>query len=196
MSTYTLRNCSALKGVSMTEEELAVEIIRSSRRKKTVQAKLVGDKLIVYLPDGLNKNEEADLIEKMRDRLKKKRLREQLNDNNYLKNRFNEFNKRYFNGQLKLKSIEYVTNQNMRSGSCTPVKGTIRISHKLADTPGWVLDYVIMHEMTHLLYPDHSGKFWDKVNEYKYTERARGFLICRGMEEIGESEDRPQTAID
>ena len=68
-------------------------------------------------------------------------------------------------------------------GSCTPNKGTIRVSHKLLDMPTWVLDYVIMHEMTHLVYPNHSKEFWVKVGEYKFTERARGFLMAKGMED-------------
>jgi predicted metal-dependent hydrolase len=181
MDTYTLRNCSVL--FNMTENELTVEVIRSTRRKKTIQAKVVDGKLVVYVPAGLSKKEESEWIEKMRDKVTKKRLRKDLNNNDYLKSRFNEFNKRYFNNQLKVNSIEYVTNQNTRSGSCTPVKGTIRLSHKLADMPKWVLDYVIIHEMAHLVYPDHSKNFWQKVNEYRYTERARGFLICRGLED-------------
>ena len=167
----------------MKDKEVSIEVIRSSRRKKTVQAKLDGDTLIVYLPAGLSTEEESELIDTMREKAEKKRLRRSLNNEEYLIKRFNEFNKRYFNGTLVINSIRYVTNQNRCSGSCTPVKGTIRISHKLADMPGWVLDYVIMHEMTHLIYPDHSKKFWDKVNEYQYAERARGFLICRGMDE-------------
>ena len=181
MHTYTLRNCSVL--LNMAENELAVEVVRSTRRKKTIQAKMVGEKLVVYLPIGLSKKVESEWIEKMRDKVTKKRLRKELNNEDYLTARFNAFNKRYFNNQLKVHSIKYVTNQNTRSGSCTPVKGTIRLSHKLADMPKWVLDYVIMHEMAHLVHPDHSKKFWQKVNEYRYTERARGFLICRGMED-------------
>ena len=167
----------------MNNRELSVEVIRSHKRKKTVQAKVVDDKLRVYLPAGLSKKRESELIEKMMVKVEKKRLKKELiNGDEYLKIRFNEFNRKYFNGELELTSIKYVTNQNTRNGSCTPAKGTIRISHRLADMPKWVLDYLIMHEMAHLLYPDHSKRFWDKVNEYKYTERARGFLICKGME--------------
>ncbi|MCL7415277.1 MAG: M48 family metallopeptidase [ANME-2 cluster archaeon] len=173
----------------MTGNELSIQVIRSKRRKKTIQAKLDGTKLIVYLPAGLSEKEESQLIQKMKTKVENKQARTVLNGDDYLAKRADEFNKRYFNGRLGINSIKYVTNQNTRRGSCTPAKGTIRISHRLADMPKWVLDYVIMHEITHLRYPDHSRKFWDKVNEYKYTERARGFLLCRGMKENDELDD-------
>ncbi len=63
---------------------------------------------------------------------------------------------------------------------------TIRLSHRLLEMPRWVLDYVIMYEMTHLVQPDHSRVFWTKVAEYKLTERARGFLMAKGMETNGD----------
>ena len=166
----------------MKYNDLPIEVIRSHKRKKTAQAKVVDDKLHVYLPAGLSKGMESELIEMMVAKVEKKRLKSELNGDDYLRTRFNELNNKHFNGELELASIKYVTNQNTRNGSCTPANGTIRISHRLADMPKWVLDYLIMHEMAHLLYPDHSKRFWDKVNEYKYTERARGFLICKGME--------------
>ena len=48
------------------DNELAVQVIRSKRRKKTVQAKLNGNKLVVYLPAGLSEMEESELIHKMK----------------------------------------------------------------------------------------------------------------------------------
>ena len=138
---------------------------------------------MVYLPLGMHREEERKIIEKMEQKIEKRRFKRQINEDDYLRKRFEEFNKKYFQGKLKISSIEFVTNQERERGSCTPANGTIRISHKLLNMPKLVLDYVIVHEMTHLVYPDHSRAFWAKVGEYKYTERSRGFLIAKGMEE-------------
>ncbi len=127
-------------------------------------------------------------MENMKKKIENKRFKSKINSDDYLRRRFDQFNSRYFQGNLKINSIEFVSNQNRVRGSCTPANGTIRISHKLKDMPKWVLDYVILHEMSHLLYPDHSKKFWNKVEEYKYCERARGFLIAKAMEENNEED--------
>lgn len=42
--------------------------------------------------------------------------------------------------------------------------------------PSWVVDYVIMHELVHLLVPSHGPQFWALVEHYPKAERARGFL--------------------
>ncbi|MGP8331351.1 MAG: hypothetical protein ACT6FB_03270, partial [Methanosarcinaceae archaeon] len=96
----------------MKNKELSVEVIRSHKRKKTVQAKVVNDKLLIYLPAGLSKKRESELIEKMKEKIGKKRLERELNDDDYLETRFNEFNKRYFNNELQISSIKFVTNHN------------------------------------------------------------------------------------
>jgi predicted metal-dependent hydrolase len=162
---------------------MEVKVIRSSKRKKTIQAKMVGEALIVYLPLGMPTREEGRVIERMREKIEKKRLKSQINKDDYLRKRFGDFNLKYFGGKLRVNSIEFVLNQERKRGSCTPCKGTIRISHRLLEMLGWVLDYVILHEMTHLVYPNHSRAFWAKVGEYRYAERARGFLMAKGMEE-------------
>ena len=162
---------------------MEIKVIRSPDRKKTIQAKIVGETLVIYLPTGLHREEEGKLIEKMKQKIEKKKLKTQANKDDYLQKRFDDFNRMYFDRKLKANSIEFVSNQRWVRGSCTPSKGTIRISHKLLEMPKWVLDYVIMHEMSHLLYPNHSKAFWNKVGEYKFTERARGFLMAKGMEE-------------
>jgi predicted metal-dependent hydrolase len=161
---------------------MEIKVIRSPDRKKTIQAKLIGETIVVYLPCGMHREEERKIIERMKKKIENKRLKRNINKDDYLIKRFAEFNNRYFQGILNVNTIEFVTNQESRRGSCTPSNGTIRLSHKLLDMPKWVLDYVLMHEMSHLLHPDHSKAFWEKVSEYKYAERARGFLMAKGME--------------
>ena len=162
----------------MESKDFQVEIIRSTRRRKTIQAKLVDDVLKIYLPNGLTEREEEKWISYMKDRFIKKR--ELIGDEKLLVERAERINKKFFNGSLDF-TIKYVSNQNKRFGSCTPETKMIRISDRVAKMPSWVQDYVILHELTHLIHPNHSKEFWDKVNEYKYTERAKGYLIAVGM---------------
>ena len=49
--------------------------------------------------------------------------------------------------------------------------------------PAWVRDYVVMHELAHLLVAGHGPRFWELVNRYPLTERARGYLMAVGLEE-------------
>ncbi len=161
--------------------EREVEIIRSRKRKKTVQAREVNGKIYVYLPAGMSREEEKKYVEELVKKMERRKRRRELNSDESLSRRAQELNEKYFGGKLEFE-IKYVTNQSRRFGSCTPQDKKIRISDRLADMPSWVRDYVIVHELTHLIQPDHSKKFWEMVNRYKYTERARGYLMAVGME--------------
>ena len=159
-----------------------VKIIRSARRKRTISARQDGDTMVLYLPTGLTPIEEQNWVERMRARLERSKKLRGLKTDDALRERAQELNRTYFGGELHVAEISYVSNQNHRFGSCTPSNATIRLSHRLAAMPVWVLDYVIVHELAHLLQPNHSARFWKLVNRYKLTERARGFLIAQGME--------------
>lgn len=161
----------------------SVEVRRSARRRRTVAARLEAGTLIVYLPERMSKAEEAMWIDKMRRRLEARERRGRLNSEGDLERRAQEMNRRYFDGRLRWKSLVYVTNQRDRYGSCTIEDATIRLSDSLAGMPAWVRDYVIVHELAHLVVPDHSRAFWDLVERYPLTERARGFLVAKGLEE-------------
>lgn len=154
-------------------------IIRSKKRKKSVEAKIANEKLFIYLPTSVNKIEEKKWVEKMAKWSQNYQKKKELNSSNLLK-RAEELNKKYFKGDLDF-SIKFVTNQNTRFGSCTNSTKTIRISDKISKMPRWVQDYVIIHELAHIIHPNHSKKFWEKVKEYKHTERARGYLIAVGL---------------
>ncbi len=162
---------------------MKIEVKRSRRRKRTISARLDDDIMYVYAPVDTPEKELHNIIKTFEKRFARRNLRRKLDKERNLREVFNKLNRIYFDGKIEIKSIEYVTNQQKRYGSCNHKKKTIRMSHYLARMPGWVRDYVIIHEMAHILEPNHSEAFWDIVYRYKLVERARGFLIAKGMED-------------
>ncbi|WP_298251606.1 M48 family metallopeptidase [uncultured Arthrobacter sp.] len=84
--------------------------------------------------------------------------------------------RRYLDGSGVPSAIMWVTNQTTRWASATPAHRTIRLSHRLQGMPDWVVDYVILHEMAHLIEPSHSAAFWRLLAAYPRTETAKAFL--------------------
>ncbi|MCB9445874.1 MAG: M48 family metallopeptidase [Ardenticatenaceae bacterium] len=165
-----------------------MEIVRSDRRRKSVSAELKNGILVVRAPATMSDTELAPIIKNLQKRLQK-RVRPIPQTDADLEKAAQRLNKQYFNGRLRWQSIRYVKNQEKRFGSCTPSMGTIRISSRLAAMPNWVRDYVVMHELAHLQEANHGPRFWQLVNRYPLTERARGYLMAAGLEE--ESEQQP-----
>ncbi len=164
------------------QADLPVKVIRSPRRRKTISAGVVNGELVIHIPAKMSQREEREWTQRMKERIAKKR-RSKRENSNYLQKRAEKINKRLFGGKLELGSITYSENQKKRHGSCNTLTGSIRISSRLKTMPEWVLDYVIVHELAHLVYGDHSQNFWNLVNQYKLAERARGFLIAKDLEE-------------
>ncbi len=64
-----------------------------------------------------------------------------------------------------------------RWASCSPGSGEIRVSEALREVPSYVLDYVVVHELAHLVVPGgHPPQFWEVVRRFPRTERAMGYL--------------------
>lgn len=160
-----------------------IEIIRSARRRKSVSAELKSGILVVRAPAKMSDEELAPIIQNLQKRLQK-RVRPIPQTDDELEKAAQRLNREYFNGRLHWQSIRYVKNQTKRFGSCTPSQGTIRISDRLAAMPHWVRDYVVIHELAHLEEANHGPRFWRLVNRYPLTERARGYLMAVGLEEI------------
>jgi predicted metal-dependent hydrolase len=162
-----------------------VKIIRSEKRAKTVDARVVDGVFVVRAPAHIGDAELEPIVQRLLARYERRKAKAQLDDA-VLARRARALNRQYFDGKLKWKSIKWVSNQNKVAGSCSAGKGTIRISHRLAEMPAFVRDYVIVHELAHLKEPNHSPRFWRLVNRYPKAERARGYLMAVGMEQVDE----------
>lgn len=152
-----------------------IEVRRSRRRRRTVSAYREGGRTIVLIPSRFSADEERTWVEAMMRKLAAGDKRRRPSDQQLLE-RATDLSRRYLGGLATPVSIAWVTNQSSRWGSCTPAEGTIRISVRVKGMPSWVLDYVILHELTHLLQPGHGPEFWSMLESYPRTERARGYL--------------------
>lgn len=153
-----------------------VEVRRSSRRRRTVSAYRDGDRIVVLLPASLSRREEAEWVQKMVARIERSEQRRRPSDEQLLA-RARELNDLYLGGLAEPESVRWVDNQRARWGSCTPGDRSIRVSSRLQGMPTWVIDYVLVHELAHLLEPGHDEKFWAWVDRYPRAERAKGFLV-------------------
>ncbi|HLI54263.1 MAG TPA: M48 family metallopeptidase [Acidimicrobiales bacterium] len=156
---------------------MKVQVVRSARRRKTVQARQVGGVLQVSIPATMSAAEEARWVEEMVRRMSRRTSADRIDLTRRAASLADQL------GLARPRSIRWVDNQESRWGSCTPRDGTVRVSSKLAGEPAWVIDYVIVHELAHLAIPGHGPRFWQLVNRYPLAERARGFLLARGLED-------------
>ena len=152
-----------------------IEVRRSGRRRRTVSAYREGGRTVVLIPARFSASEERAWVDAMLRKLAAGDKRRRPSDQQLLE-RATDLSSRFLGGLAKPVSIAWVNNQRARWGSCTPADGTIRISARVKGMPPWVLDYVILHELTHLLRPGHGVEFWALLESYPRTERARGYL--------------------
>jgi predicted metal-dependent hydrolase len=155
-----------------------VEVRRSQRRRRTVSAYRDGERIVVLIPAQFTGAEEREWVDRMLARLAAREKRGVRTDDSLLE-RAQRLAERYLSehpSAARPASVRWVRNQNGRWGSCTPADRTIRISDRIQDFPDWVVDYVLLHELAHLIVANHNPQFWALVARYPKAERARGFL--------------------
>ncbi len=134
-----------------------------------------GERTVVLIPARFSRAQEREWVARMMARLAAQERRRRPADDALLE-RARELSRRYLDGLAWPSSVAWVRNQNARWGSCTPADGTIRLSSRLQGMPAWVIDYVLLHELAHLIEEGHGPRFWALLEAYPRTERARGFL--------------------
>lgn len=159
----------------MPELPPGVEVRRSRRRLRTVTAYRDGDRTVVMIPARFTPAQEREWVDRMMARLTAQDRRRRPPDA-ALMIRAADLSRRYLGGAARPASVAWVANQRTRWGSCTPADRTIRLSIRLQGMPSWVIDYVLVHELAHLIEQGHGPRFWALVDTYPRTERARGYL--------------------
>ena len=152
---------------------MQVEVIRSPRRRKTVQATEAHGVVRVSIPATMSRADEERWVAEMVARLRRRRTAAGID----LGPRAAALADRY--RLPRPAEVRWVENQRARWASCSPADGVIRVSSRLSGFPSWVVDYVLVHELAHLVEPGHGPAFWALVNRYRRAERARGFLMGR-----------------
>ncbi len=152
-----------------------VEVRRSARRRRTVSAYRDGERVVVLIPARFSAAEEQEWVAKMVARVVGSQTRRRGGDA-ALARRARELSERYLDGLARPINVRWVAAMRTRWASCTPTDRTIRLSRALQDMPVWVQDYVLLHELAHLLESGHGPRFWRLVERYPRTERARGYL--------------------
>jgi predicted metal-dependent hydrolase len=175
-----------------------VEVRVSKRRKKTAGAHWEGDRIVVVVPVHLQGTERDQMVESLSRRLARHRPHLHASDD-HLEQRALELGRRYLDGVAPA-SIRWSTNQNKRWGSCTISTREIRISERLRVAPDWVLDAVIVHELAHLIEPNHSHRFNELERRYPRRSEAdvflEGYALGLHMPDAGSCSDDPGGSTD
>ncbi|MGY1663788.1 M48 family metallopeptidase [Geodermatophilus sp. SYSU D00705] len=173
-----------------------VEVRRSARRRRTVTAYRESGRTVVLIPAAFSPAEErrwvAQMVAKLQTR--EERRRRSLGGDDELMARARALSETHLDGVPQPASVRWVDNQQRRWGSCTPADRTIRLSSRLRTMPEYVVDYVLVHELAHLIEPSHDARFWALVARYPRAERARGFL--EGVEVAQPGGESPSTGDD
>ncbi len=77
-------------------------------------------------------------------------------------------------------AISKIDNSKYRWGSCT-VKNNLNFNWRLIKAPMFVIDYIIVHELTHLIEANHTPRFWNIVStQIPKLEKAKAWLSENG----------------
>ena len=181
------------KSVKQEHEELLsrlpeFRVVRSSRRKRTLNAFRQNGVIEIHIPDRLSRRQEFEMIPEMIDLVLKRENRLRKSDSALLElsdlvlvEFLPEFSERPLSVAWRV--------MRERWGSCTTVDRTIRISERLNGAPDYVIRYVLFHELIHLRIAGHGDDFYEYLARYPEKERAEAFLEGYEAGSVGSPEE-------
>lgn len=139
--------------------------------KKSSSAQLNGNDIHLTLAHDLSEKSRHKSIQTLLHKILCKRYLTKIQQ------RVADLNERYFRRPYRSVQIKYI---HSKWGSCS-TDGEIILSSKLLLCPNWVIDYVIVHELAHLIEHNHGPRFWKQVAQaLPNYERAEKWLNEHG----------------
>src|SRR5699024_5646764 len=118
--------------------EGTIEVRRRARRSRTVSRLREQRRLVIAIPGNFTRGQEDEWDDRTDERVKRSEARRKLSSTDLME-RAERLAGEYLPEGVRPSSVRWVTNQTTRWGSCTPLNGSIRISHRLQNMPSWVL---------------------------------------------------------
>lgn len=168
------RDAPAAADAAPPTAPVPVEVRTSARRRKSATAYFEQGRIVVVVPSHVRGADRQEIVSSLVDRLLARGPLAARSDEE-LGRRAVALADRYVDG-VRPRSIRWVTNQDRRWGSCSSHSGDIRISRRLLAAPAWVLDATIVHELAHLVHPDHSPAFHALADRFPRQREAAVFL--------------------
>ncbi len=139
--------------------------------RATSTAKLIGDTICMELNENLNSWQRTRTAKTLLSRIVAKDFQAEISQ------RVEEINAQTFRQPIKSVNLKY---NHSNWGSCSRT-GNVNLSTRLLFAPRSVQDYVILHELAHLVEMNHSDRFWALVERYmpNYTEAEKWLKINR-----------------
>ncbi len=131
------------------------QIILEPTSQRGLSGEIDNNIVRLLIPEDLNETDKHHSVSTLLSRLFAKHYKTEIS------NRVYHFNGHYFNEEIH--SIRLKNNQS-NWGSCSSNR-IINLSSRLLFAPMDVIDYVIVHELSHLKEMNHSSKFWKIVEE-------------------------------
>lgn len=170
LNRYIPKNYQTGQKIQLREREFVLEVFEDVNRK-TAMGSLQVNTLSIQLPVGIDPFQKHKLCATIISRIMSSVFLPEI------KRRVHEINTRYFNKEIKRVRLKLNASN---WGSCSTNK-IINLSSRLLLTPQFITDYIIVHELSHLVHMDHSPRFWSLVQKIMPDyEKAEKWLIKHG----------------
>ncbi len=164
-------------------------LIRSSRRSLALEVTAEGE-VLVRAPRNISERDIETFVERHRDwltRAVERQLNRRSNHPEPTEEQWEQYRKKA--AEWLPARVEYyaalmgvaptglrITNAKKRFGSCS-AKNSLCFSLLLMGYPDEAIDYVVVHELAHILHHDHSNRFWATVAAYMPDYQRRKALL-------------------